>query len=232
MEKPDSKAARRRAAIDQWWRRGPWPCLILAVDPGKVAGYAIVGSGPNGIQLIEADAFEIAGREGRRLEAVVERAYVLAASRDLTLVVALEDWGRGGPRGLSQWLGLGEARGSWRREVVLRSYGADRARSRIVQVTQSRWRSRVVPETGTEDYAGRWQAFDTKGWKGAARRAALDLYLNAHVPEADAAEAACIAAYASRSDEVLQALTKRELDRFEIPTDDRVFLEPMITGSR
>lgn len=227
--KPPSKAALRRAALAAWWDRGPWPCVVAFVDPGRTSGFAIVVSRPGrGFDLVLCESLDL---DSSRLEGLADEADFIARREELPLVALFETWGKGGPRGLAQWVGLGEARGPWRR--VFRQVAASSPRltqkASSVLVTQSRWRSRVVPETGARDAEGKWVAFDTEGWKGAALRAARELYPSAHVPPLDAAEAACGAAYAVRSDEVAKVLGKRHLGRHGLTFE---LLEPVIAGKR
>lgn len=231
MTKPSSKAARRRVALAAWWERGPWPCVVAVVDPGRTSGFALVVSRPgHGFDLVLCEGLDL---DSTRLEELAWLAARRARDEELPLVVVLETWGKGGPRGLAQWVGLGEARGPWRR--VFRQV-ADRFRPKVltkkaasVLVTQSRWRSRVVPETGGTDAEGKWEPFDADGWKAAALRAARTLYLSAYVPPLDGAEAACIAAYAVRSDEVAKVLGVRHLRRHGLEFE---LLEPVIAGKR
>ncbi len=229
MTKPPSKAALRRAALAAWWERGPWPCVVAVVDPGRTSGFALVVSRPgHGFDLVLCEGLDL---DSDRLDELVFDADRCAIREDLPLVVVLETWGKGGPRGLAQWVGLGEARGPWRRAFRRLAVGSTQLTKKAssVLVTQSRWRSRVVDETGTTDAAGKWEAFDSDGWKAAALRSAQGLYLSAYVPPLDGAEAACIAAYAVRSDEVAKALGVRHLRRHGLELE---LLESAIAGKR
>jgi hypothetical protein len=222
-----SKESLRREATKEWWARGPWPAIVLAVDPGKISGATIAESGPGGIRVRLCEQVDIYA--GRGLEEVVEYAAGIAESEGLPFAACLETWGSGGPMGLDHWIGLGEARGPWRRELVLASKRyACVVRSRICLVTQSRWRSRVVPETGGVGENGEWRPFSSEEWKEAALRAAMSYVPDAHIPPLDAAESACMACYFVRSDELLEALSRRELDRYGIPEQDRRILEDAI----
>ena len=227
--KPPSKAALRRAALAAWWERGPWPVVVAFVDPGKAAGFALVVSRPGyGFDLVMCEGLEL---DSLRLEELVFEADRVAIREDLPLVAVFEDWGKGGPRGLAQWIGLGEARGPWRRAFRRLAVGSTQLTKRAssILVTQSRWRSRMIEETGTRNAEDKWEAFDAAGWKAAALRAARTHYLSAHVPPLDGAEAACGAAYAVRSDEVAKVLGKRYLRRFDLTFE---LLEPAIAGKR
>ena len=77
-----TKAQARRDALEVWWDRGPWPCVILAVDPGKAAGAAVFRSGPGGLELLEAMAVDTF-TGGRVLESIVKRAFDEACDNHL-----------------------------------------------------------------------------------------------------------------------------------------------------
>lgn len=224
-----TKAGLRRQAIAAWWARPPWPAVILAIDPGRQAGASILVSGPGGLELESSESVDLHDR-APRLELVVDHAAEVARSRDLPLVAMLEDWGRGGPRGLAQWIGLGEARGPWRRYLIrCTKIDVPLSRSRILLATQNRWRSLVVPQTGRVDAAGKWHAFGPDGWKEAAKDAATDYFVDTYVPPLDAAESACIGLYAARSDAVGRSLGVRHLKRHGLTFEP---LEPLIFGTR
>lgn len=235
-----NKAAARREALALWWERGPWPAAFLTVDPGESAGASLgVGRPGHGLALRWSEPVETYARG--TVEAVVDRAVQDAGAEGLPLVAFLEDWGAGGPRGLAQWIGLGEARGIWRRWLTIAARESDvLALSRIVKVPQSRWRGRVIPETGVPEgkvdpKTGvlKWRPFTPAEWKAAARRAALDYFLDADIPiQEDAAESACMLIYAGRSDEALKALGKRHLKRWGIPDSHMEPLEKTIRGSK
>lgn len=201
------KTKKRRRSERLWWRRHPWPAVVLSIDPGKEAGAAIFAGLPpaRGPSVYEVDIYTDA------VEDIVEEAGQLASDLRIPLVLVLEEWGRGGPLGIDQWIGLGESRGAWRRAFVMycnehveREGRIDLfSKSRVALVPQTRWRSVVVPETGVETDIMGWRPFDSDEWKEAAKRA-----LTPHFPELDveatpnAAEAACQGLYAIRSDEV------------------------------
>lgn len=225
-----TKAEARRRAIAAWWARAPWPCVILAIDPGAAAGATILICGPGGIEVYLSEAIDLYDPHPV-LESIVKRACDVARNRSLPLVGVLEDWGRGGPRGLAQWIGLGEARGPWRRALVMRTKEAIPVitRGRIVLASQNRWRSLVIPATGNVDDTGVWSSFGPEGWKRAAKEAASDLFLDAYIPPEDAAESACMGAFAARCDAVGKALGMRHLARHGMTFEP---LEPLIFGER
>lgn len=232
-----TKAEARRRALAAWWARGPWPCVLLAVDPGEAAGASLGVSRPTGLRLKWSTPVDTYARG--TVEAVVERAVEDAEAEGLPLVAMLEDWGAGGPRGLAQWIGLGEARGIWRRWLNIHARESDAlALSRITKVVQSRWRSRVIEATGVPE--GKvdpdsgvlmWRAFTAAEWKVEARRAAMDYFLDTHVPvQEDAAESACMLIYGARSDEVMKALAPGHLKRHGLGVPEA--LEETIRGSK
>lgn len=213
-----NKAAARRDATAKWNDRTPWPCVILSVDPGAAAGASIIASGAGGLNLLLCEAVDI---DTTRVEEIIEQAQHLANVRGLPLVAVLEDWGAGGPRGLSQWIGLGEARGPWRRWLRMRT------NAKIVLARQGRWRSMVIPETGRTNAAGKWEPFGPDGWKDIAKTTAVDHFVEAYVPPLDAAESACMGVFAARSDVVGKVLTKTHLKRHGLTFEP---LEPTIFG--
>lgn len=214
VPKKKTKKQIREEALASWWNREPFPAVILAVDPGKKAGASIIISKPRqGLFLAFCSPIDTFTRQ---VEATFTTAIRLARECDLYLVLVLEEWGRGGPLGIDQWIGLGEARGAWRREFILRCNEETSPRliqSKIMTTSQSRWRSRVIPETGDRS-SGTFKAFTPEQWKEAAHRAALDYFPSDWVPPLDASESACIGVYAARSDELGKLIGKRELKRY------------------
>lgn len=217
------KTELRRRAIAAWWSRVPWPCVILSVDPGAAAGASIIVSGAGGLKLYACEAVDLYDPHPV-IESVVKRACDCARHYSLPLVGVLEDWGRGGPRGLAQWIGLGEARGPWRRALIQRTKEAIPAITmpRIILARQTRWRSMVIPETGRINAAGKWEPFGPDGWKAIAKATASDYFLESYVPPEDAAESACMGAYAARSDAVGKALGSRHLKHFGLPENAKI----------
>lgn len=223
-----SKAELRRRALAAWWERPPWPCVIMSADPGAAAGGSIIVSGPGGLELYACEAIDLYSPHPL-VESFVKRACDCARNRSLPLVGVLEDWGRGGPRGLAQWIGLGEARGPWRRALIQRTKEAIPCITmpRILLARQTRWRSLIIPETGRIGPDGKWEPFGPEGWKTIAKTTAGDHFLEAYVPPEDAAESACMGVYAARSDAVGKALGKLHLKRHGLTFTP---LEPVIFG--
>lgn len=217
-----TKAQEKRDGLAAWWSRPPWPVVILAADPGRRAGAAILSCDRGGVELVKAVPVDTYTRE---VDVLVKLALAKAEQRGVPFFLALEAWGRGGPMGIDQWLGLGEQRGAWRRTFIIE---APEHQRNVVQVTQSRWRSRMVEETG-DMTTGQWQPFGPDGWKQAALRAARAHLIDGYVPDdPDAAEATCIALFAARSDEVGNKLSKRYLAGAGY--DPVVELENLISG--
>src|SRR5258706_9913646 len=113
-----AELARRQA----WWDRPAWPAVVLGVDPGRRAGAGIVlptivaGDRCGAPKLVSVYAVDV---YSRGIETVLGNACHWAHTLDLPLILAIEDWGRGGPLGIDQWLGLGAARGHWERAAML-----------------------------------------------------------------------------------------------------------------
>jgi hypothetical protein len=216
MAKRTRAEQRSRAA---WWDRTPWPCAVLGIDPGALAG-ATLGcpnyrAQPADVRIIWHRAIDSATRE---LERAVRDAACFAKENELQLVLVLEDWGRGGPLGIDTWLGLGAARGHWERAARLildEMEGCPIRRTKPwVRVGQTAWRSRMIESWGTSVIApGGGSIFtphDPAGWKLAARDAVKEI-LGIDAVSDDEAESILIAFYAMRSDEVGKALPKRLL---------------------
>lgn len=218
-----------------WWRRRPWPCVVLGVDPGAEAGTALLvphrqstradtPEAEGGFQVLWAREV---GTMSRQLEATIQEAAVEARARGLHLVVSLEDWGRGGKLGIKTWLGLGAAAGAWKRATLLAAAedcGDVLTVSRsILQVQQATWRSWMVEESGDRS-TGRFVPFDSEGWKRAATRACAAHFPYLQLEGANAAEAALLAAYTLRSDELGRLLPATYLKRhgFEPPLIEEV----------
>jgi hypothetical protein len=210
-----TKAQDRRDALEEWWDREPWPAIILAVDPGKVAGASILYSRPReGVSMLRTESVDTYG--GRQIEELVGHASDIADDEELMLVLALETWGAGGRLGITQWLGLGETRGPWRREFMLQCEEHDSpylVKSKLCLVQMPRWRSRVIEATGDRS-TGKFVRFTPDQWKEEAHKTALEAFPDEWVPPLDAAESACIGYYGARSDEIGKLLPKRYLKRF------------------
>lgn len=199
--------APKLSRYEQWLQGDLVRCAILGVDPGGTAGAALTVYTDGGHDLRWARTVQTDSLE---LEQCLDDAVKAARDARLHLVLALEDWGKGGPLGIEQWLGLGAAAGAWKRGAMLI---ADRARpiivrSRaVVRVNQRTWRSAIIPEAGTRDANGRFKPYDTKGWKAASQARVLELFGHRlGVVSSDAAEAALLTYYASRDARITEML--------------------------
>lgn len=186
-----------------WLLGAPVECAILGVDPGAKAAAALTVWTPEGhamrwVRDVNTDTLE--------LEACIEDARTAARSARLPLVVAIEEWGKGGPLGIDQWLGLGAAAGAWKRAALLAAdrYAPTIVRSRAtIRVGQRTWRSAMIEEAGTRNAEGKFRAYDTRGWKQAATRRVLELFGHRFgALSADAAEAVLLAHYATRDQRI------------------------------
>ena len=200
----------QQAERDAWQERRAWPVVVLGVDPGAVAGAAIVAPDTASGRVVEASVVDPMTTE---LEDVVHRALDLAAGRDMELVLALEDWGSGGMMHIDTWLGLGAARGHWERVARMLAPSTPRlvASRCCLRIRMTMWRSFMIPESGTRDAEGKFTRYDTEGWKKAATARLAELQPHVSLERADAAEASLLGLYAIRSDEVGRRLPDRTL---------------------
>lgn len=188
----------------QEWMQGELvECAVLGVDPGATAGAALSVWTRAGHEILWArevvtDSLEV--------DRAVEDACDAARAAQLPLVVAIEEWGKGGPLGIDQWLGLGAAAGAWKRAALL---AADRraptiVRSRaVVRIGQRTWRSRIIPEAGTRRPDGSFKAHDTRGWKQAATARVVDLFGHRFgLISGDVAEAILLTHFATRDERI------------------------------
>jgi hypothetical protein len=200
-----------------WWKRRPWPCVVLGVDPAAAAGWSLalpeppprekVGAAPG--SDVELGYHVLCAAEvntgTRALENAIQSAVKVARLRKLHLVVSLESWGSGGRLGINQWLGMGEAVGAWKRATLLAAQEGcgdvlTVTRS-ILRVQQSTWRSRMVDESGDRS-SGKFVPYDSEGWKRAATRMCSIRFPYLQLEGANAAEAVLVAGYTMRSDEL------------------------------
>jgi hypothetical protein len=213
---PVARTRAELAARAAWWDRRAWPVVVLGVDPGNsVAGAGLSvprTTGPDLLWARNVDPFT------REIERVFDDALEVADDLGYDLVVAIETWGRGGPMGLEAWIGLGAAKGYWKRETLLRCAEDNTGRlvkSRcLLDVNMRTWRSFMHDEHGTKvphpTKPGQFKhvPYDEEGWKKAATRMLADLCPTVRVDGADAAEAGLVALYAHRSDELGKKLPK------------------------
>lgn len=205
-----TNAQRRRDAIKAWWNRKPWPCILLAVDPGRKAGAALMQCNPDGITLLWHGPIDTHTRDVEKTTAMMLGA---CNASGLPGMLAVEEWGKGGPMGLQHWIGLGEARGAWTREFNIWSNEKKSLfrKGGIVKVHQGRWRGRIIEE--------KLPRLDTREerqeqLKEAAARAAQNYFIDQRIDiDPDACEAVCIGLFAARSDALGKKLTKTHLKK-------------------
>lgn len=166
----------------------PWPCTILAIDPGRVSGWAVLVEG-------SLSAHGAAQTSIQRSDAA-GIAESTAWANGHKLVVVAEKW-QGGWRGdrksARTVAGLGASWGKW--EAVLEGVVPKR---RIVRVGQSTWRARVL---------GGKAARKTEAWKADAIVAVK--YRYGVQVSGDEAEAILIGTWGAHAREVGRVLPKR-----------------------
>lgn len=207
-----SIAAMRKAALGEWWGR-TWPVVVLGVDPGRESGAALIHALPGSIRLVWAREVLT---QTMGVERAIDDAIRFAGGMGLPLVMAVEDWGAGGSRGLAQWIGLGEQRGAWTRALALRCLLTG-VKPKVVKIPQTRWRSRLCEAHGSRNGAGKFERHNAAEWKRESIKAARLLIPDADVPISDnAAEAVCIGYFAARADVTAKALGKTHLRKHAI----------------
>jgi len=168
----------------------PWPCVILAIDPGKDSGISLWLRG----KLV---AYGLDG-EGPDMVAF---AYATAEETGLPLVVAIEDW-PGWQRGSRGRAGLNESVGVWKHRVA--QLPRRRPTTKIVRISLQEWRRAIY------GYAVRPKGYD---WKALAVRTVSTYHIkfggSIDVQDHNVAEAILIGEYATRAWKVGQVLPKR-----------------------
>jgi hypothetical protein len=190
--------------------------VVLGVDPGACAGCGLTRPEliwePSPPKLLWVRTIDVRTRE---LELAIEEGATLADELGLPFMMATEDWGKGGPLGIDQWLGLGAARGHWERAVILAAekHPSIRRARPWVRISQTTWRSALMESWGETGPDGKFVRFDHFGWKRAATRTLAELAPTVEQDSSDAAEGGLISFYTSRSDELGKVLPKRVLAR-------------------
>lgn len=173
----------------------PHDCVVLAVDPGKVSGYALFCRGE--LQ----DSYEVTSADVR--EYCVNHAVNLSDNERLPLVVVAEKWTAGGWRSAASMIGLGAAWGAWAEQ--LERYGVPKRR--IMRVYSQTWRAAVIGGAQRSSAA----------WKTAAMQRARPVFKGVHGTSTfvgpDEAEAICIGLWAIKAGEVAAALPKAKKKR-------------------
>jgi hypothetical protein len=163
--------------------------IVIAVDPGAIAGWAIAA---DGVIVASGSAKNIT----ERIDALDKLEAVLMGDVDERVVAVLETWTVGGGRGRdgqgTRWtpqtmIGLGASRGRWLEQLALAGL-PDR---RIVSVTPSTWRGAIL------DGLRRRTTDECKASAQMVARLRLG-----HEVGPDEAEAVCIALWAMHAREV------------------------------
>lgn len=175
----------------------PNQCVILAIDPGKHDGAALIApwDAVPEMQRTSAPAF-IHGSwcltTPEMRDAIVELAQAFAYRCAIPLMVVGEKWTPGGYLTFSTVIGLGAAWERWKMVLEARKV----PRSRVIRVYPPRWRS----------------GLGIKGRKSEDLKAGAMRHIKAawHVttPNADVAEALCIAHWALFAPEVAAKIPK------------------------
>lgn len=167
-----------------------WPhaCVVLAIDPGAVSGWAILRVG-------ELERYGLAEDAGARGHAVAE-AMRIARDRCHVLIVVAEKWSAGGERTDRRmthvtWMGLSKQWGKW--EVALELAG--HPMRRVVRVYPQTWHASIL---GGRRVNTKVQAISYVGRRFGRTVAS------------DEADAICIGLWASQAGEVAQVLPRRK----------------------
>lgn len=176
--------------------------VLLAVDPGKTSGAALFVRG----DLAGVSTVDVA--DSSALNTVVWHALQLSSEYGPLIMVG-ETWGKGGPRGMKQWQGLGAAwkRWQWALEEGWAAWRAEHPdyrkaprmyKPQTATVHTSTWRSKIFGRRMSKEQAKRMAV-----WAVASR---YDIKLEPQ--EHDAAEAVLIGTYAQHDKNVLAKLPK------------------------
>jgi hypothetical protein len=183
----------------------PHDCVILAIDPGNVSGWAIVSPRRSAVDAKQSVTVWSGRTTAGPKNHIVEMARD-AATNDVMrpLIVVAETWTTGDPvhdrrMRAATMLGLGAAWGRW--SDALDAVGVPK--SRILRVNTSTWRAKIIggPMNRT-----------TEEWKRLALLHAQQRFPvrapSGQVSSDDEAEALCIAAWAMCAGPVGEAVKK------------------------
>lgn len=163
------------------------PCVILAIDPGKHAGWCIRFGGKPVTWGSCAPGEELG---------ICRAAQVFASEESLPLVVVAEKWTAGGPySGPRTMAGLGAAWGRW--DGALRSL--QHPARRVVRVYPQTWRAAVL--------SPRWGATSEQLKHLSATVASFDT--GEIILDHNAADAIGMSRWAERAPEVAAKIPKR-----------------------
>jgi len=184
--------------------------VVLGIDPGERAGASLLVYTAHGVDLVFCREVDT---NSTQLEDALAEAFYVALRAGVKLTIAVEEWGRGGPLGLEQWIGLGMHVGAWKRAAILKAdNGAAAAFSKssgFIRVGMSSWRAALLPGVAAD--AKRAKSKErSEVWKRAATRRVLEIWpaLNPRHFGANAAESALIGLYAMRDVDAGEAAAK------------------------
>ena len=171
----------------------PHACVVLAVDPAKVSGWAIVARAPGTASELACGCNTARTADARRRAA--ESAFAAAFIAGLPLVVCAERWSSHGAFGGARTQrGLGAAWGRWAEALEI----AGVPKRRIVRVYAQTWAGAILSAGG-------------RGWTRERREAASIAYVKRRFGiecGADEAAAVCLGVYGMHCAEVAAALPK------------------------
>lgn len=184
--------------------------VVLGIDPGERAGASLLVDTARGVELVFCREVET---NSTQLEDVLAEAFYAALRCGVKLTIAAEEWGRGGPLGLEQWIGLGMHVGAWKRAAILKAdNGAADAFSKssgFIRIGMSSWRAALLPGVAADAKRAKPKE-RSEVWKRAATRRVLELWpgLNPRHFGANAAESALIGLFAMRDVDAGEAAAK------------------------
>lgn len=200
----------RRLAKAAWRARRPHDVVVLAIDPGEVCGVAVLeGTSASADFPLPVPIYvEDISSWTTLVEDAVDLAVTRAELAKCPVVLVTEKFGKGGPLGLDQWMGLGGWVMVWRR--AWRLY-CDAYREPVVPARPGRWKiaahqrqMRVMTSTWRSGMFDEWHNGE---WKGAAQRRLLELS-GVQAPP-NAAEAALMGMYVSKTEAMGELLPRQ-----------------------
>ena len=136
----------KRKASKPWASLKPWPCMILAIDPGKSSGWSIWFNGDY-IESGECSSFD-----DPELTKVVALVIHLAQEAQVPSALVLEKHPWHG-RGRHVGAGLEAAKEIWRAKWV----ACGGVKARMLQVHLNTWRSAILGKTTGKEVIEREQ---------------------------------------------------------------------------
>jgi len=193
-----------------------YPCVILAIDPGKDGGAAIFA--PRFRDRLYST--QVRRREWRLREEIVIDAFDCAHSYACPLVVVREHWPgnitvRGRKANPTMFAGLGAAWGLWQAELMRVADVDGNTRPKVVKVHPRTWQAQVIggrmkkAEEAAEDRAMHCRRYydETRTWGP------------------DETAAVCMGEWAQRAESVGSVLPKSAWTKSTIP-DEQLLERP------